>query len=128
MNTNRLLKTSTLLVCAVGYLLLFCKPSELGFSYIQPGEIKKVELLNKESVAFSSTDTNKIRQFVSFLLTASQDNSGQDFKSWNFAKLYTDKGELFRIEMFEKLFRVKGIRFAQEADILAKFKAIFGLP
>jgi hypothetical protein len=128
MKVNARIRIFMLAVCAGGSILVFCKQPGMGFSYMQGGEIKKVELLNKETVAFSSTDTSKIRQFVTFLLSASQDNSGQNFKSWNFAKLYTDKGEFFRIEMFENFFRIKGIRFAQESEVLAKFKAIFGLP
>ena len=99
----------------------------MGLSYIQVGEINKIELLNNDAVVFNSTDTGKIRQFVSFLLSNSLDDTGQDFKSWNFVKLYNKRGEFYRIEMFEDIFRINGVRFVVGSDVLAKFKAIFGL-
>ena len=128
MKANKLLKMSTLAVCLVGCLSFSCKDSELGFVAIQLGEINRIELLNKDAVAFTSMDSSKIGQFLTFLLTASLDTSGQNFKSWNFAKLYNDKGEYYRIEMFGNLFKANGIRFSLNENVLPRFKSIFGLP
>ena len=41
--------------------------------------------------------------------------------------MHNKRGEFYRIEMFEDIFRINGVRFVVGSDVLAKFKAIFGL-
>jgi hypothetical protein len=122
-----LLVLVTLAVCALACLLCSCNDAEKQFASIHVEEISKIELLNKDVVEFSSTDSDKIRNFLFFLLTASWDTSGQDFKSWNYAKFYTENGKFYRVEMFGKFIRTNGVRFALDSEVLARFKTIFGL-
>jgi hypothetical protein len=116
-----------LAVCFAGCLIVSCNEAEKQFATIPVEEINKIELLNKDVVEFSSTDAKKIHKFIFFLLSATWDTSGQDFKSWNYAKFYTETGTFYRVEMFGKYIRTNGVRFALDAEVLPRLKAIFGL-
>jgi hypothetical protein len=119
------MKIVMIFVCVAGCLLYSCKETEIDSFKLEIGKIHKLELFDEKDVTFGSMDTIKIREFVSFLLTAGPDNTGRDFKSYDFIKFYGSDGKSFQIEIFKNLFKAKGKVFIVDSKIIRKMKMIF---
>ena len=121
-----MMKNLMLIGCVAGCLLFSCKESdEIDSFKMEIGKIYKIELIDGKDVTFGSMDSAKIGEFVSFLLTAGPDNTGRDFKSYDFIKFHGSNGKTFQIEIFKNLFKAKGKVFIVDSKIIKKMKAIF---
>jgi hypothetical protein len=119
------MKIVMIFVCVAGCLLYSCKETEIDSFKMEIGKIHKIELFDEKDVTFGSMDSAKIREFVLFLLTAGPDNTGRDFKSYDFIKFYGSEGNSFQIEIFKNLFKAKGKVFIVDSKIIKKMKTIF---
>jgi hypothetical protein len=119
------MKFLMLVVCLACCLLFSCKETEFDSFKMEIGKIHKIELFDEKDVTFGSMDSAKIGEFVSFLLTAGPDNTGRDFKSFDFIKFYGSDGKIFQIEIFKNLFKAHGKVFIVGSKIIQKMKAIF---
>ncbi len=122
----KIMKPISRIVCILGCLLFSCEDAEIETFTLHIGKIHKIELLDEKDVTFGSMDSVKIAKFVSFLLTAGKDNAGRDFTSNDFIKLYGSNGEVFQIEIYKFMFKVKGTTFVVNANIIKKMRDIFG--
>jgi hypothetical protein len=123
----KMMKNLMLIGCVAGCLLFSCKEStdEIKSFKMEIGKIHKIELIDEKDVTFGSMDSAKIGEFVSFLLTAGPDNTGRDFKSYDFIRFYGSNGKTFQIEIFKNLFKAKEKVFIVDSKIIKKMKAIF---
>jgi hypothetical protein len=121
MPINKFSLTAFVSVC----LLFSCKETDLEAFTMDIGKITRIELLDETDVTFGSMDTAKIARFVSFLLNGAKDNTGRDFKSNDYIRLYGANGKSIQVEIFKGLFKYGGTVFIAESNVIKKMKAVF---
>lgn len=119
-------KKTLSLVLVIIASMLFCKTnSETDIANLPITELIKIEYLHHQEVLFSSEDKSSISKFVQFLLTASHDTTGVNYKSLEFIKFYDSQGKQYRIGVVENRFVAGGRKYIIPTNIKDYFELTF---